>query len=177
MPRTIQISKDLSLSPHTKDDISGWLTYLNDRALYRGTLMIPYPYRKADALAFLRLNQGLKARHGREMNFAIRDSQGRMIGGIGFQGKYGKGSHKDEIGYWLGRPYRGRGIMTAVLKRFCSFAFEERKLSRIEATIFPFNIASMRLVERCGFRLEGRLRKAYLKNGRYIDGMLYAKVR
>ena len=119
----------------------------------------------------------MKKKFGKDMNFAIRNTKGEMIGGIGFQGKYGKNSHKDEIGYWLAKPYRKKGLMTKVLKRFCKFAFEERKLVRIEATIFPFNIASMKLARTCGFVFEGRFKKAYRKKGKYINGMMYAKIK
>ena len=177
MSQKVIINKNIFLSPHTKDDIPNWIKHLNDKILYRGTLAIPYPYKKKDALFFLQLSSNMKKKSARDMNFAIRNTKGEMIGGIGFQGKYGKNSHKDEIGYWLAKPYRKKGIMSKVLKRFCKFAFQERKLIRIEATIFPFNIASMKLVESCGFVFEGRLKKAYRKEGKYIDGMLYAKVK
>jgi ribosomal-protein-alanine N-acetyltransferase len=64
--------------------------------------------------------------------------------------------------------------MTAVVQRVCRHAFEELGLVKITAHVFSDNQASARVLEKCGFRQEGFLRKHYLKDGRLIDARLFA---
>ncbi|HEY6598412.1 MAG TPA: GNAT family N-acetyltransferase [Pseudomonadales bacterium] len=59
------------------------------------------------------------------------------------------------LGYYAGKPYSGRGYMTAGLKATVQFAFDELGLHRLEANIQPNNAPSLNLVRRCGFRNEG----------------------
>jgi RimJ/RimL family protein N-acetyltransferase len=67
--------------------------------------------------------------------------------------------------------------MTRVVGRLCERAHDEMGLSRIVAYVFPRNPASARVMEKCGFSLEGALRKYALKDGRFLDAKLYALVR
>ena len=48
-------------------------------------------------------------------------------------------SHRAEIGYWLAKPFWGQGIMTAVVRRACQYAFEEFGLVKIIAHVSPAN--------------------------------------
>jgi RimJ/RimL family protein N-acetyltransferase len=82
-------------------------------------------------------------------------------------------SHRAEIGYWLAQPYWGRGIMTDAVKVYVSYAFKELSVARLTAHVFAFNRSSARVLEKNEFKLEGRLRKHFSKNGELIDGLLY----
>jgi len=66
--------------------------------------------------------------------------------------------------------------MTAAVRKMCEHGFSEFGLVKIVAHVFDFNIGSARVLEKCGFELEGRLRKHFEKDGRYIDAKLYALV-
>jgi ribosomal-protein-alanine N-acetyltransferase len=78
------------------------------------------------------------------------------------------------IGYWLGAPCAGRGFMTEAVLAVLPHAFDVLRLHRIEAAAQPDNIASVRLLERCGFAREGLARR-YLKiNGAWQDHLLFA---
>ena len=81
-----------------------------------------------------------------------------------------------EIGYWLGEPFWGRGIATAALRALTDYAFANHDIVRLDAGVFEWNPASMRVLEKVGYVLEGRLRKSVTKDGQTIDGFLYAKV-
>jgi ribosomal-protein-alanine N-acetyltransferase len=59
------------------------------------------------------------------------------------------------LGYAIGAPFAGKGLMTEAMKLVTRYAFAELKLHRLEANIQPGNAASIALVRRCGFRLEG----------------------
>ena len=97
-----------------------------------------------------------------------------LIGGCGLNDFEAGKSHRAEVGYWLAKPLWGRGIMTAAVQRVCQHAFEEFGLLKITAHVFIHNSASARVLEKCGFQQEGFLRKHFLKDGRFIDGWLFA---
>ena len=86
-------------------------------------------------------------------------------------------SHRAEIGYWLAKPFWGRGIMTAVVAGVCRHGFEEFGLVKIVAHVFTGNPASARVLEKCGFVQEGLFRKHFLKDGKLIDAWAFALIR
>ena len=67
--------------------------------------------------------------------------------------------------------------MTAALAAFTDFAFDEFRLRRLFAYVLEWNPASMRVLEKCGYVAEGRLRRSAWKDGVVADEMLYARVR
>jgi ribosomal-protein-alanine N-acetyltransferase len=79
-----------------------------------------------------------------------------------------------EIGYWLGEPYWGRGIMTDAIRQMCRMAFERFDIVRIFAEPFAYNAGSMRALEKAGFTLEGVHRMSVFKNGQFYDSCTYA---
>ena len=82
-----------------------------------------------------------------------------------------------EIGYWLGERYWGRGIATRALAGFTPYAFETYGVERLYATAFASNVASCRVLEKAGYRLEGRMRRSAIKDGVVQDRFLYAILR
>src|SRR6184192_767236 len=62
----------------------------------------------------------------------------------------------------------------AVVQRVCRHAVEELSLAKITAHVFAHNLASARVLEKCGFQQEGLLRKHFLKDGAYLDARLFA---
>ena len=108
--------------------------------------------------------------------FAV-EVDGQAVGGIGF--RIGQDVHRRsaEIGFWLGKKYWGRGIMTEAVGAVSDFAFAEFDLCRLFAAVFEWNPASMRVLEKAGYQCEGRLRKSVTKDGKTVDSMIYAKIR
>ena len=102
------------------------------------------------------------------------DINGNVVGGIGLNNIE---KHKAEIGYWLGKEYWDKGIMTEVVKLVTNFGFKRLKLRRIYAYIFIRNKASIRILKKNGYKCEGLLKKHHLKKGKFIDVLLYAKVK
>jgi RimJ/RimL family protein N-acetyltransferase len=102
---------------------------------------------------------------------------GEAVGGIGIErgeGVYARSAH---FGYWLGEPYWGRRIMSAAARACADHVFATCDVARLEAPVFAWNPASMRVLEKCGFVREGVLRRAAFKDGQLIDIVLYARVR
>jgi len=77
------------------------------------------------------------------------------------------------VGYWLGLPYVGNGIMTEAVRAAAGFAFEELDLHRLEAATMPTNRASIRVLERNGFHPEGLARRLLKINGAWEDHLLH----
>jgi ribosomal-protein-alanine N-acetyltransferase len=82
-----------------------------------------------------------------------------------------------EVGYWLGAPYRGRGVMTEAIRALTGEAFETFGLTRIFALPFAHNVGSCRALEKAGFTLEAVLRCSCIKEGRITDQRQYARIR
>lgn len=171
----IEVNDNIHLSALRPSDKPALVEYLNDKEIYENTLRIPFPYTEADAESFLESSTATENKQGHPLHFAVRDSSGKAIGGCGFEGlSYG---HRTEIGYWLARPFWGRGIMTEVVGALCRFAFAEWQLVRITAHVFLFNDRSARVLEKNGFRCEGVLQKNHCKDGKFLDSKLYALIK
>jgi ribosomal-protein-alanine N-acetyltransferase len=82
-----------------------------------------------------------------------------------------------EIGYALARAHWGRGYMSEALPALLRFAFGTLGLNRIEADVDPRNAASLKSLERLGFRREGYQRERYRVNGEVQDSVLFGLLR
>lgn len=142
----------------------------DNRKIWRNmTHLFPHPYREADADAWF----ALLADMGEPTHWAI-EVDGRAAGGIGIVLGEGVYSHTASLGYWLAEPLWGRGVTTAAVRMVVPYAMERFGLSRIEAAVFAWNPGSMRVLETCGFVLEGVSRASVHKDGETIDRMVYA---
>jgi RimJ/RimL family protein N-acetyltransferase len=171
---TIVVNAQVHLSEFRSSDKPALVQHLNDPDIYDRTLRIPFPYTDAAADEWLALVAKFTAQQGRPVQLAIRSADDALIGGCGFDDFQVGKSHRAEVGYWLAKPFWGRGIMTAVVQRVCRHAFEEFGLVKITAHVFSHNPASARVLEKCGFQEEGFLRKHFLKDGQFLDARLFA---
>jgi RimJ/RimL family protein N-acetyltransferase len=167
----IDVNERIHLTEFRSADKSALIAHLADREIYERTLRIPFPYTEAEADQWLAIATGENQRH--VIAFAIRNTDGALIGSCGVEGWNGGTSHRAEIGYWLARTYWGQGVMTAVVRQVCAFAFADLGLRKLCAQVFANNPASARVLEKCGFECEGYLRCHYFKDGRYIDALTY----
>ncbi|HSV98950.1 MAG TPA: GNAT family protein [Sedimentisphaerales bacterium] len=157
----------------TIEDASAIVRYANNRKIAMWLRdRFPYPYTAADANRFL----AAVTRQDPRTVFAIA-TQAEVIGGIGLEFRDDVHRYTAELGYWLGEPFWGRGVMTEAVRRFAGWAFENLEVHRICVSIFDGNDASVRVLEKAGFQREGRLRAAVFKNGRILDQLLYAKIK
>ncbi len=86
-------------------------------------------------------------------------------------------NHRAEIGYGLDRTHWGKGYMSEALQALLAYAFEGLALHRNEADVDPRNSASIRTVERLGFKQEGYLRERWQVNGEIQDTVFYGLLR
>jgi RimJ/RimL family protein N-acetyltransferase len=171
------VNDQVHLSEFRSTDKDALVQHLHDRDIYDRTLRIPFPYTDASADEWLALVAQITQQQGRPVQWAIRSADDALIGGCGFDGFQVGKSHRAEVGYWLAKPFWGRGVMTAVVQRLCQHAFEEFGLAKITAHVHPHNPASARVLEKCGFQEEGYLRKHFLKDGRFVDARLFGLLR
>jgi ribosomal-protein-alanine N-acetyltransferase len=164
----------LIIRPWTGSDADALVRHANNRKIWLNLRdRFPHPYTGADAQAWLAMRA---TDHGSPHNFAI-EFQHEAIGGIGlefFPDVHGKTA---EIGYWLGESMWGRGFAAVAVKTVTNYAFATFDLRRIQATVYAWNPASARVLEKAGYELEGRLRNYIIKDGRVGDALMYAKIR
>jgi [ribosomal protein S5]-alanine N-acetyltransferase len=132
--------------------------------------IFPNPYTSRDAKYWIRETNRSKN------DFAIA-TDSEAIGGIGLRPQVNIYRRSAELGYWLGEPFWGKGIVTQAVKTIVRYGFENFDLVRIYAQVFEWNQASMRVLEKNCFKREARLEKHVTKNGRTIDAFLYALIR
>jgi ribosomal-protein-alanine N-acetyltransferase len=131
----------------------------------------PRPFTLERARAFIEAARAAPV----ETRFAICVGD-EAVGGIGF------GLHQDiervsaELGYWLGERFWGRGIASEAIAAVTAFAIDAYSLTRVYAVPFATNPASARALEKVGYVLEGRMRRAVIKEGVVLDQLLYAFV-
>ena len=78
------------------------------------------------------------------------------------------------IGYWLGKEFEGRGLVTRTCKTLCDLAFDEMGLNRVEIWCAAENERCRRVPERLGMKPEGVFRQRELVADRYLDMVSYS---
>ncbi len=105
--------------------------------------------------------------------FIFKNENNELIGGITLSNVRRGVTQAVTLGYWVGAPYAGRGVMSEAVSAVLPFVFDTLRLHRIEAACLEHNHASIRVLEKSGFRREGLARR-YLKiNGDWQDHILF----
>jgi [ribosomal protein S5]-alanine N-acetyltransferase len=154
------------------DDAESLARHANNRKVWLNLRDgFPHPYSIDDAKAFIARATSAKP----ETNFALCVG-GEAAGGIGFSLHSDVERISAEIGYWLGEAHWGKGIASEALRAVTRHAIDCHDLKRVYAIPYGSNAASFRVLEKAGYRLEGRMRKSAIKDGKIIDQLLYAYV-
>lgn len=154
-------------------DRDSLVKHANNRKIWMNVRdRFPHPYRNDDAERWLTYAKSSRP----ETNFAIA-VDGNAVGGIGFVLQDDVNRIAAEVGYWLGEEFWGRGITTAALCAVTEYAFATFELRRLFASVFEWNPASCRVLEKAGYTCEGRLMRSAIKDGKTIDQFLYAITR
>lgn len=104
---------------------------------------------------------------------AILVDNDKFVGTISIE-KIDKINKNANIGYWVAKSYRGKGIATEAIKLAVKFGFGKLNLKRIYATVRKDNIASYKVLGNVGFEREGLLRKSVFRKGKFHDEYVYA---
>jgi len=157
-------------------DAASLTKHVGTYSVARNMSAIPHPYSLQDADEWI----AKAASRTPQTHFAIV-VDGEAVGGIGVEvgdrGRLAVSEHFAEIGYWLGESFWGRGIMTEAVVALTEWAFTDLGLVRLHAAVYARNPTSARVLEKAGYEFEGRQRARYFKDGEFIDGLMFAKVR
>jgi [ribosomal protein S5]-alanine N-acetyltransferase len=146
--------------------------HANNRKVWRNlTHAFPHPYTDADADTWL----ASLASTAEPTHWAI-EVDGVAVGGIGIALGEGVFSRTAELGYWLGEPFWGCGIMSDAVGHVVPYVMTHYGLCRLQAAVYEWNPGSMRVLERCGFTREGVARASVCKDGQVIDEVIYALI-
>jgi RimJ/RimL family protein N-acetyltransferase len=167
------IGERIILRPLKISDAKDIFFNIQDKKIAENTLRIPWPYRLKDAINFIKNSQkSLKKRKGFIFGIELKEKK-EVVGVISLENVDFEHRHA-EVGYWLGKKYRGKGIMTEAGKLVLNFAFEKLKLHRVDAGVFSDNLISQKVLKKLGFKKEGVRRHWRLKFGRWKDDILYS---
>jgi ribosomal-protein-alanine N-acetyltransferase len=106
--------------------------------------------------------------------FLYSVATGGLVGGVTLCNVRRGVTQSCTLGYWIGAQYAQQGYMTAAVRAVVPFVFDSLDLHRLEAACLPANTASMRLLEKTGFKREGLARRYLRINGGWQDHLLYA---
>jgi len=152
-----------------KTDARGLVKLAGDKRIWNNLRdFFPHPYALGDALSFIAIANDDSSKE----IFAI-SLDSAVIGVIGVYPLGDVYKHTAEIGYWIGVPYWGQGYATTAVNWMTEYAWTNTALIRLEAGVFEYNQASMRVLEKCGYHKEAIKRKRLIKNGVIHDEHLY----
>ncbi|MBV9508656.1 MAG: GNAT family N-acetyltransferase [Caulobacteraceae bacterium] len=142
----------LTLRAPAPEDAETIALLAGDLDVARMTTRVPHPYSRADADQFISRMQGCDLL--REVAFAI-DCEGAGL--VGMIGLHPTGRVGPEIGYWIGRPYWGRGIATEAAAAALAWAGKDWGRRVVVSGHFADNPASGRVLEKAGFLYTGEI--------------------
>jgi RimJ/RimL family protein N-acetyltransferase len=154
-------------------DAGSLARYANNERVWRNmSEAFPHPYTLA--LAQHWVGRGHIEFGGDNWAIAWQDE---AVGGCGLHQGDGGDRCNVEIGYWLGEPFWGRGVVTQVVRVLTEQAFARPEIRRVFAPVHAGNAGSMRVLEKNGFFREAELRQSAIKAGRVIDRVQWARLR
>ena len=160
---------EFKLRPWTNNDLPSLVLHANNWNVAKNLMdRFPHPYTTEDGIVFIEM----AAKHAPVQVFAI-DINGQAVGGIGLHPQSDIHRKNAELGYWLAEPFWGKGVVPKAIQEMVDYGFRHFAIDRIYARPFGTNLASQRVLEKAGFRLEGKFDKVLFKNGEYLDELVY----
>lgn len=169
----MQVGMDVYLRKFLEEDILKLTKLANNRKIADNLRdAFPHPYTLEHAQAFVRDAQ--------EDVHSMRRAiiwKGEYVGNIGLHYSDDVYRFNAEIGYFVGESYWGRGIATQAIPLMLAEGFKNPRIYRVFAGVFSYNPASVKVLEKVGFRDEGVALGAISKNGKIYDEFRYAMLR
>jgi RimJ/RimL family protein N-acetyltransferase len=154
---------EILLREPTEEDVPAITEACQDPEIPRWT-RVPSPYTEADARTWL-------ASTGEDRFLVVDRETGELLGGVGLRPD---SEGVAEIGYWVKREARGRGIAPRAVRLLSEWGLRERGLARISLMTEPANTASQRVAEKAGYRREGLLRSWMELKGERRDFVMFS---
>jgi ribosomal-protein-alanine N-acetyltransferase len=103
-----------------------------------------------------------------------RDDERHVVGRISLGGILRGAFQNAYLGYWIDAAHQGQGLMTEAVRAATNFAFGAAALHRVQAAVMPSNKASLRVLEKAGYRREGAAARYLCIAGAWEDHLLFA---
>lgn len=151
------------------DDWEDVAELLEGERVIAGTLQLPYQSRDAvrDRIENARPDQRV----------LVAVVEGRVVGLLGMHFGRGRQAHTAHLGMMVHDSYQGQGIGTALMEAAIALAENWMGTTRLELTVYTDNERAVALYRRFGFEIEGTLRDYALRDGRYVDAYMMARLR
>lgn len=147
----ILLSPRLVLRAPHEDDIDALAHLANNANIATMVSRMPHPYTVADAADFVRRTK--TGAIGKCVYAITKADNGAFLGCCGIE------PHPDgktaELGYWLGEPHWNRAYATEAAQALTDMAFRTRDIDQIDARCRVMNVASRRVIQKCGFQFQG----------------------
>lgn len=148
----VLLSQRLVLRAPHAEDIDALAHLANNANIATMVSRMPHPYTAKDAADFVR--RTTNGEIGKCVYAITRGDNGTFLGCCALEPQ--QDEHTVEIGYWLGEPYWNRGFATEAAHALIDIAFRTRNdLDHIDARCRVTNIASRRVIQKCGFQFQG----------------------
>jgi L-phenylalanine/L-methionine N-acetyltransferase len=155
------------------EDAAAYAQMMNEPAVVRGTLQIPYA-----SEAMWRERLAPAAGHSPLELHLVAEVKGEFAGGAGLHsvGGAARRRHAMGLGMAVRTRFHGQGVGGALLAALCRQADDWLQILRIELTVFADNAPAISLYKKHGFELEGRHRAFALREGRWEDTLFMARL-
>ncbi len=158
------------LRPWQIDDAENLAKYANNPNVAKFlTNGFPHPYNIENAKSFIEMVK----EHNPTQVFAIEVNK-EAVGSISLHPQSDIMEKNLELGYFLGEPFWNKGITTLAVKEIVNYGFKNFDVVRIFARPYGNNIASQKVLEKAGFKLEAKIEKNIYKNDEFLDELIYA---
>ncbi|WP_226683027.1 GNAT family N-acetyltransferase [Sutcliffiella horikoshii] len=146
----------------------------SDYELAKTTLNVPHPYPVGSAADFI---QSMWAAEEKGLVvFAVVEKESESLVGI-INIKQTLAFKRGELGYWIGRPYWGKGYGTEAARAMVAYGFDTLRLNKVFAGAFVDNPGSWRIMEKVGLKHEGTWRQHAMRDGKFVDLAYYGLLR
>lgn len=162
---------DYILRPWRSSDLDSLVKHADNYNVAKWlTNQFPHPYTYESGKGYIEM----VGKDNPTRVFAI-EIEGEAAGSIGIFPQTDIHEKSAEIGYWLSEKYWRNGIMSSAVRDIVKYGFDTFDIVRIYAKPFSSNERSQRVLEKAGFALEARLKKALYKNGEFMDELIYVR--
>lgn len=165
------MASDVSIRQWKKEDCGALAAIANNKNIWINVRdRFPHPYTIKDALNWIEFTSQQKPVQSLAVCY-----RGAVAGSIGVTIRDDVYRKSIEVGYFIGEAYWGLGIATKAVELMTNLIREHFDVVRVYAEVFEHNTASMRVLEKNGFHLEGIRKKAVIKNNVIMDDHVWVR--
>jgi putative acetyltransferase len=163
--------ESLTIRRAEPDDCEALYEIFTASTVYAGTLQLPYPSREYWRR---RLSENVDS-----VYYLVGTIEGRIVGMVSvatFPNRPRR-RHAGAIGISVDEKWQGKGVGRELMRAIVDFADNWLNLTRLELEVYADNEPAIRLYERFGFEVEGRLRQHALREGKFVDSIVMGRLR